>query len=208
MGLDSKLMQNMPNRIAEARRNLASTPPPITPNTTNAIGVADYVKDKNKGGVANISMELRKIDPSVVGEGFGNVDFSAIKNRGLEQTSMERGLGQTGAKMIELGEEDVPAAIKLNNVLDYAYRQADKAGIKTQDQFAAAFPELIKGANKNDINFLNKYQMGKGIHGTLDMKKLPFVAGAHYERSLKEMNAQQAAPRQATPQVRLSVRNQ
>lgn len=203
MGLNPNLMPSASNRIVQARNNpnrMQSTPPP-----SSGTSVADFIKNKNNGvGVANISMELRKMDPSVVGEGFGNVDFSAIKQRGLEQTSMERGLGQTGgAKMIQLGEEDVPAAIKLNNVMDFAYRQADKAGIKTQDQFAAAFPELIKGANKKDIEFLNKYQIGKGIHGTLDMKKLPFLAGAHYEKSMKERDAQQA-----NRPVRLSVRNQ
>jgi hypothetical protein len=199
-------MQSLSNKIAEAKNNANRTPPtsPMAsePPTLLTKTVADYVKDKNKGKVAGISVELSKIDPSAVMGDFARPSsFAGIEQRAKEQTAKERGLGETGAKMIELDKEDIPAAVKLDNIADHIMRQAEKANLKTGTQVEASFQELLKGANKNDLDFLYKYQTSPQIKGTIDMKKLPSVMGKYYERMMNERNSAQ------TPPVKLSVKN-
>ena len=211
MGLNPNLMQSLANKIAEAKNNAnrQSTAPitqPEAPAPTPMVRktVADYIKDKNKGRVAGISVELSKIDPSAVMGDFAKPgSFAGVEQSAKEQTSKERGLGETGVKMVELGKEDVPAAIKLDNIADHVIRQAEKANLKTGRQVASSFEELLKGANKNDLDFLYKYQTTPQMKGTIDMKKLPSVIGEYYERMMAERNSTQPNRQQ----VKLSVRN-
>lgn len=208
-------------KTAATPATTSNVPQPLPPGVTEEPSspmpkksVADYAtKRLGEDEAFAISKQLRKADPSVVSGAFTSSRMEAIEKEGARKVNEAKAKGdKSGQVEFKIGKEFLPSGAYLDKVLTHAYNEAEKKGIKTAGEFSTRFSELIHGADKDALEYLNKYgggeknlyrtgpaEYGYGRREILDLDKLPLHAGAHFQNMMRERDAEDKEIRSKRP---------
>ena len=150
----------------------------------------EQVIQEKKYPTGGVFKELFDIDAGVGNRELLNQNFmnpaveAKYRNTKMGAVSPEMAdKGVIGSKEISVSRSELPSGIALDDMLQTLYKNADKAGINSRDQFAASFDNLLKSAHPEDQKFLQQY-MGQGQSGALHYDKFKNAAAEQYQRLL------------------------
>jgi len=150
----------------------------------------EQVIQERKYPTGGVFKELFDIDGSIgnrelLNQNFNNPSTEA-KYRNAKNTAINPLMGEAGAttqKEISVSRSEIPRGIALDDMMQTIYKNADKAGVNSGQQFLTSFDNLLKSTHPEDQKFLQQY-MGQGQSGVLHYDKFKNAAAEQYQRFL------------------------
>ena len=166
---------------------LRQTPTPLPPQRRT---VSQLIQTRSLP-VGGMLSDLFKIDASIGNRELLNTNFSnpsvqaKFNNTRMQAVSPEMtDKGVMGAKEIPVSRDEIPTGVRLDDMLQKIYSRADRDGIKTDENFAAAFDDLLKTADPADQKFIATYtQPG---NKAMDYQKFKKAAATQFQRLIDD----------------------
>lgn len=166
---------------------LRQTPTPLPPQRRT---VSQLIQTRSLP-VGGMLSDLFKIDASIGNRELLNTNFSnpsvqaKFNNTRMQAVSPEMtDKGVMGAKEIPVSRDEIPTGVRLDDMLQRIYSRADRDGIKTDENFAAAFDDLLKTADPADQKFIATYtQPG---NKAMDYQKFKKAAATQFQRLIDD----------------------
>lgn len=187
--------------IVQAKENASAIPPSglvgLASKLQNA-SVEDVIKMK-KYSVGGVLKEMGDIDGSSFNRELLNTDIMAGKNvqakvknaqmTGLDQAFSQAGdKGATGMKEFQMTRDENAPGIRFDEMLQTLYKNADRNGVNSGQQFLTSFDGLLNSAKPEDKAFLQKYGGPDASSAPIKIEKFKRAAAEQYQRLLNEKN--------------------
>lgn len=185
------------------------------------LSMEETIKSK-KYPVGGVLKEMNDIDASSFNKELLNTDIMAGRNvqakvknaqmTGLDETFSQAGAkGATGMKEFQMTRDENAPGIRFDEMLQTVYKNAQRAGVKNQQEFLTSFDSLLNSAKPEDKAFLQKYGGPDSGASPIKTDKFKRAAAEQYQRLLNEReknNTERAIIKDetTTPTVKLSVK--
>ena len=164
-------------------------------STLKNASIEDVIRMK-KYPVGGFLKEMGDIDASSFDRNLLNTDVMAsgnaqakMRNAKSEQVAPEFQKNQAKTqKEISITRDEMAPGIRFDDMLQTLYKNADRNGVNSGQQFLTSFDSLLNSAKPEDKAFLQKYGGSDGGASPIKIDKFKRAAAEQYQRLLNEKN--------------------